>query len=550
MENKKRSKGSDYLVQGSILAAAGILVRMIGLIYRVPITNILGDEGNGYYNIAYSVYNMLLMISSFGLPIAVSKLVSTQMVLGRKKNAIKVFKSAVLFALVVGGVISVITFIFAQSFANILGSPPGVYALRVIAPTLFVMAILGAVRGYFQGLGTMLPTAFSQIVEGVINAVVSVIAAHIFFNIGVEKAHQMGDETLGPAYGAAGSTLGTLVSATVALVFFCFILYAYRGVLKKQQRQDAGGYEDSYKVIYKALLITIVPIVLSTVTYNINELLDVGIFNNIMKFKGFEEKAISGFRGVFYGKVKLLTNVPLIIASCLIPSMIPSLSDAMVNRNKKLARDKIHMSMRYTLVVTIPCAVGLGVLASPVLQLLFKDSSALAANLLILSCFTLVFYSYSTIQNGALQGINRLKVPVVNALIAIGIHLVFLLLLLVVFNGGIYAVAIADFIFAISMCVLNARALGKYLQYQQEQVKTFVIPGVCSLIMGIVVLAVYKVSVLLLNSNAIGTVLAILIGAVVYAVLLLKFKGITKSEIRGIPKGRSIIKVAEKLHLF
>lgn len=545
----KKRKKSDYLLQGSILAVAGIIVRIIGLLYRVPLQNIIKDEGAGYYNAAYSIYNILLMISSFGLPLAVSKLVSTQMELGHKRNALKIFKSTIMFALVVGGVIGIATFLFAQQFANIMASPPSVYALRVIGPTLFVMAIVGAVRGYFQGLGTMVPTAFSQIFEGIVNAVISIVAANIFYNIGYERGIAADNSSLAPAYGAAGSTLGTLTGAITALIFLIFILYAFRRVIQKQNRRDQTGYEDSYRTIYKSLIITIVPIVLSTVTYNIGELLDAGIFNNIMKFKGFSTKEYSELTGIFYNKVKVLSNVPLTIASCLTPSMIPSLSEAVVNRNKKLAREKVHMSIRYTMVITIPCAMGLGVLASPILQLLFNDTTALAANLLRIVCFTLVFYAYSTIENGVLQGIDKLKVPVINAVIALAIHIGFLLVFLLVFNMGIYGIAISDLIFAATMCFLNTRAIMLHLHYRQEMQKTFIIPGICAGIMGVVVYSVYKLSMMAISINAVSTMLAVLLGVIVYAITLLKLKGITENELLGLPKGQFIVNMASKLHL-
>lgn len=549
MGRKNKSKNSDYLLQGSILAAAGIIVRIIGLLYRVPVTNILGEEGNGYYTQTYSIYNILLMVSSFGLPLAVSKLVSTQMVLGHKRNALKIFKSAVIFALAVGGVIGTITFIFSQQFANILASPPSAYALRVIGPTLFVMAILGAIRGYFQGLGTMVPTAFSQIFEGIVNAVVSVVAANIFYNIGYKKGVETGNASLAPAFGAAGSTIGTLSGAITALIFLLFILYAYKRIIKRQIRRDRTGYEDSYQIIMKSLLITIVPVVLSTVTYNISELLDSGIFNNIMKFKGYSTSEYSALIGAF-SKAKVLSNVPLTIASCLTPSMIPSLSEAMVSKNKKLAKDKVHMSIRYTMVITIPCAIGLGVLASPIMQLLYPgDDPTLAANLLRIVCFTLVFYAYSTIENGILQGIDKLKVPVINAVIALGVHLCSLLVFLLIFDMGIYAVALSDLIFAVIMCFLNTRSIMLHLHYRQEMQKTFLTPGICSGIMGVVVYGVYKLFMMTTGINAISALFAVVIGVIVYAITLLKFRGITENELLGLPKGQLIVNTAAKLHL-
>ena len=172
---KAGSKKDDYIVQGAILAAAAVLTKIIGVVYRIPLTNILGDEGNGFYGYAYQVYAIALMLSSFSLPTAVSKLVSARMAVRQRRNAFRVFLCSLAFAVAVGLVISLAIFFGAGAISTYaMRSPLSVYALRVLAPGLLIVAVMAVIRGYFQGLGTMVPTAISQILEQVVNAVVSI----------------------------------------------------------------------------------------------------------------------------------------------------------------------------------------------------------------------------------------------------------------------------------------------------------------------------------------------------------------------------------------
>ena len=196
MSTKNRKKGSDYIVQGGILAAASILVRIIGLAYRIPVTRILGPVGNSYYSAAFEVYSMVLLISSFSLPLAVSKLVSARMAKGKVNSAGRIFRCTLLFALVSGGIGSLLIYFGAGFFSDVLVSTPqSRLALQVLAPTILMVALMGCMRGYFQGLGSMVPTAVSQIVEQIVNAAVSIGAAWALFRYGAKLDALFSTET-------------------------------------------------------------------------------------------------------------------------------------------------------------------------------------------------------------------------------------------------------------------------------------------------------------------------------------------------------------------
>ena len=217
MSSGKKSD-SNFLVQGSILAIASIVSRIIGLLYRIPMTNIIGDTGNSYYSAAFEIYNILLIISAYSLPLAVSKLVSARVSKGQRKNAYRIVKGALLLATGTGLTASLILFFGASFFTNMLNTPLSIFALKVLAPTILVVAVLGVLRGFFQGLGTMMPSAISQIIEQIVNAIVSIAAAYILYGYGARIGAVLGNkEKYGSAYGAAGGTLGTNMGAVFAL---------------------------------------------------------------------------------------------------------------------------------------------------------------------------------------------------------------------------------------------------------------------------------------------------------------------------------------------
>lgn len=546
--NKKNE--SSFLVQGSILAVASIISRIIGLVYRIPLTGIIGDVGNNYYGSAYDIYSILLIISSYSLPLAVSKLVSSRVAMGQRKNAYRILKGSLLFALVTGSLATLIVF-FGANFitGTIFKTPLSIFALRVLAPNLIIVAILGVLRGFFQGLGTMMPSAVSQIIEQIINAVVSVMAAYILFGYGAKIGAVLGNEgKYAAAYGAAGGTLGTLLGACGALLFIGFLFLVYMRVFKRSMRRDRTVKKESYLTVFRVLILTIVPVLLSTTIYNISSVIDQGIFKNTALALGSTENDIDLWWGVFTGKYKVLINVPISIASALAASSVPALAASFANKEGKKVRAQIDSAMHFSMIIAFPCTVGMALLASPILQLLFGDATELAANMLAIGAVSIVFTSISTLSNGILQGINRMKAPVTNAVIALVVHVGVLLALMYGFHMHIYAVVLANAFFALLMCILNQHCVRKYSGYRPNIKETFIKPALASAIMGFFVWITYK-GVHFLLGNAVSTVVSILVGMFIYFISLLLLKGVTEKELRRIPKGTALISFAKKLHL-
>lgn len=544
-----KSKNKDYLVQGTILVAASFIARIIGMVYRIPLKNILGTEGIGYYSTANELYNIILMVSSFSIPLAVSRMVSERLHAGEQKNAYRVFKCAMRFAIAVGAAMSIVTFLFAGVITKYaMKAENASYALRVLAPAIFLFAITGVFRGFFQGRSTMVPTAASQVIEQVVNAIVSLAAAFVFVGYGTKLGEKKGNDSLGAAYGAAGGTLGTVISIAVALIFLIAVYMAYRGRMNRQLRRDVTTEQESDREIYKILIWTLVPIVLSTVIYNIGTVLDQGVFNAILAGQGYTEKQYVTIWGVYSGEFRVLMNVPLSIASCLAPSVVPSLAAVMSDNDTKEASIKVRDTIRYTMILTIPCAVGFLALSSPIMRLIFSDSTELASGIMQTGSLLIVLLGLSTLTTGILQGLGRMKEPMIHSAIALVLHLILLAILMTVFKLNIYGVLYSNIFFGLIMCILNAISIKKYLRYRQELVRTFIIPLVSSGIMGLAAYGVYNLCHLAVG-NAISCLAAILVAIVVYGVVLIKLRGITERELYAIPKSAILVGVLKKCRL-
>ena len=558
MTKRNRRSDAKFLMQGSILAIASIVSRIVGLLYRVPLTATIGKTGNDYYGTAYEVYNIILLISSYSIPLAVSKLVSARIARGRVKDANKVLHGALIFAFTTGGAAALVVYFGAEFFTGtLLKTPLSAIALKVLAPTLLVVAILGVFRGFFQGLGTMIPSAISQIGEQIVNAIVSVVAANILFSYGKKVGGVLGNvDGYAAAFGAAGGTLGTSTGAAFALIFVVFIFFAFKKVFKKMMAKDMHKHQEGYDEIMSILVMTIIPVLLSTTVYNISSIIDQGIFKNIAVLQGYDSKVISEYWGVFTGQYKVLINVPLAIASAMAASTVPSLTAAFNSKDDALVKKQINMANRFVMVIAFPCAVGMMVLASPIMQLLFNDTEKSSALMLIIGGCSIVFYSLSTLSNGILQGIDKMATPVKNAIIALVAHIILLLILMEAFHLHIYAVIIANAFYALMMCFLNQSAVMRFSGARIDLKRVLLAPLESSALMGVVVYLIYHMLDGLLViatsekiANLIACVVSILIGVIVYFLSMFIFKGIDEETLMKFPGGSKLCDIAYSLHL-
>ena len=564
MNKKGAKRAADFVVQGSILAMAGILVRIIGMLYRMPLNDIIGKQGNGYYTSAYNVYNILLILSSYSMPVAISKMISSRLARGEYENCRRILRAGLLYATIAGGIAGCALWFGADLFAGLMKTPFSSYALKTLAPTIWIMAYLGVLRGYFQGTGTMVPTAVSQILEQIVNAVVSVVAAGLLFQTGAAMNAARGAQNYSYALGAAGGTIGTGAGAATALIFFVMLtLSKGREVLGEEavpvHTADGSGRAkaESYGRLMYVLTITVLPIIVSSAVYNCSNVVDNFLFGQGMDRLGYTGEEIAVFWGAL-GQYQLLFNIPVAVSNALSSSLIPSLTRAVSSGNQEETNQRIAAAVRFSMLIAIPAAVGIGVLAEPVSNLLFAgEDNSLLIRLTMAGALAVVFFSLSTVTNAVLQGLNRLDVPVRHAFLSLAVHIILVEVFLMIFHMGIFSVVFANILFAFMMCLLNGRSIARYAGYRQEYKKTVILPSVCSLLMGTAAWSIYKGLVFLcpalLSGGRLGMAVLVFppvaVSMAVYGVLLVKLKAINEKELKEMPMGTRLVRLCKRVRL-
>lgn len=539
------SKKDGLIMQAGILAAAGIVVRIIGLLYNTPLVKIIGDEGNGYYNSAYAAYSIVLLISSYSIPSAVSKVMSAKLAVREYKNAHRVFKAALIYVVVVG----IISALFVYFGAGLLVKmESAVLPLRILAPTVFLSGILGVLRGFFQAQKTMVPTSLSQILEQIFNAVFSVWMAYVLTKAAAGKP---GANIA--SYGAAGSTIGTGAGVLSALVFMLG-MYAYnRKFILKRVNEDRHERADSYVEIFRLIFMVVTPFIISTGIYNVNTFLDNRIYQELMMGKKGLSEAECAFNLSAMSKAVKIANIPIAMSSAMASTLIPRLSADIATGDMKNAQATIGKATKVTMYISVPASAGIGALAYPIMKLLFnqKESLKLSAAMLMIIAVTVILYGLSTITQAVLQSAGRMNTPIINALIAVGAHTLFMIIFTLILPApaSLYVYASSTIIYAMLLCVLNGISVKKYLGYRQEVDKTFLRPLISSVIMGLVCLGIYYGFYMLIKSNFVSLVLAVLCGVIVYFVLTIKWKAVSGDDLLSLPKGAFIVRLAKKLKL-
>ena len=555
--SEKQKKRNNFLVQGSILAIASIISRIIGFAYRIPMNRTLQETGGTYYNIAFYIYNLVLIISCFSIPTAVSKMVSTYRGKKQRYMIYQILKGSLLFALIVGTISGCFVYFGADFLAGTaFDQPYAAYALRVLAPVLLIVAIVGVIRGFFQGMGTMLPSAISQIVEQIINAVVSVVACRMLNERGLKYGAVVGDkENWRAAYAASGGTLGTFAGAAAALLFLCFLMMIYLKSFRKKMQNELrheSKEKESFRYIMYMLVMTILPILLSTAVYNVSDVIDLFLFAQINRFQGGSGRHYNIVVNGYGSEYRLMINVPIAVASALAASSIPAVTAAFQRGERETVSKQINGVMRLAMVVAFPCAVGLAVLARPIFSWLFPTMSKSldsACIMMYIGSIAVVFYSVSTISNAILQGVDRMKAPVKNAAISLGIHVVLLVVMQGLLHWDIYAVVVSNALFSLIICVLNGIDLYRAINYRQEVMKTFLIPALSSGIMGLATWFVYQGMYKATAKLSISTIVSMLVAVLVYVVTILLLKGVDEEDILKFPMGGRLVRLFKKLHL-
>ncbi|MCM1267407.1 MAG: polysaccharide biosynthesis protein [Bacteroidales bacterium] len=537
-------KKNTFVFQAGILAAAGMLVKVIGLIYRSPLLSIIGIEGNGYYNAAINIYTIILLISSYSIPSAIAKVIAQRLAFKEYRNAQRVFVCALLYVLIVGGIASILTFVGAPLLVR--KNPNAVLALRVLSPTIFFSGFLGVLRGFFQAHGSMVHTSVSQVLEQILNAAVSILAAKLLIGLAADS-----DETTRAIYGSAGSALGTGAGVLVGLLFM-FGMYRLNGsIIRKRVARDKSFHEESYREIFKVIFTIVTPFILSTFIYNCTTVVNMTIYYHAMDYKKVDAIFASNQYGIFSGLAVAVVNIPIAIASAMSSAIMPGIAASYVKGTVAQTRKQVSKAIQMTMLIAIPAAVGIAVLPKPIMQFIFpqKESLDIASGLLAALSVTIVLYSLSTLTNAVLQGIGKVNTPVIHAAAALVIQVVGLVAILLYTDIGLYGLAAANVIYSLVVCVLNQLSVRKHLEYRMNVVKFFLKPLFSAMVMGAVVYGIYHGLMLLVPVSRLVLLVAIAVGVCVYGVIMLLIGGVTEDELWEFPKGGTLVQIAKKLHL-
>lgn len=560
MGNNKEKVLNNFITQAGILAAAGFISRIIGLLYTSPLSGIIGDLGLGYYSSAYNYYMIILLVSSYSIPSAISKVMAGKLGAGEYKNANRLFIGALLYVLVIGAIASCFLFFGAGLFVEDEAIP----VLRTFAPTIFIYGILGVLRGFFQAGKNMIPTSVSQIFEQIANALVSVGAA--YFLIRFTTGHSLLwfeplENIVSPetyeisraVRGAIGSALGTGTGVVIALIFMLIAYLKIRPSFMKKVAEDKHETIDSPGSIIKMITLIVTPFILSTAMTNLSSTVNNKLFTSFYPvMRNLDNVLVTSHWGIFSGKSMKISNIPIAFASAMASAMIPQIAQLIAVRKTAEARDKIGLAVKATMLISIPCAVGLFVFAAPVTLLLYPNTLPnidLARHSLMALSLSVVFFALSTLNSSVLQGLGKVNTPIINAGIALVIQTVLGVVLLKFTNLDVFSIAITSTLYSAIIAFLNQMAVRKHIGYKQEMLKTFVLPGVASIIMGAVAYGVYRLILIPVHSVRIAVIPAVIIAVPVYFTALLLVRAVTEEELKAFPKGTAIVKIAKKFKL-
>lgn len=522
---------------------AGLISRVIGLLYRSPMSEIIGSLGMGYYTFANNVYIILLLVSSYSIPMAIAKVVSERLALKQYRNAYMVFKGALLYGSIVGAAACAVA-VFGGRFLLAPDQRNALLALQILGPTIFLSAILGVFRGYFQAYNNMVPTSISQVMEQIANAIISVLAAWVFV-----KSFAT-DETSAAIYGAAGGTLGTGGGVLFGLLFMLFVYAVNKNSIKRQVARDRNRHTETLGQIMKIIILMVTPVIFSTFVYNANVSLNGYLFSIFMGRSGMASEVSTSIYGEF-GYYTTLIGIPLALSSATSSSMLPEISARHTKKDIQSVNEKIHMGTQLTMFICIPAAVGLGVLAYPIMSVLFPKSTEVAGNLLVFGAVSIIFTTLSTITNGVLQAIGKPRIPLANAGAALIIDLLSLVVLLWFFPGlSIYGVLIVSILFAVIMCILNQFALQKYLGYRNQFIISYAYPLIASAAMGAIAWIFYYGLYLFLPIKIVCLGIGVLAGVVTYLIMYVKVSKTPQEEMRKFPFGNYAVKFLKVIRIY
>ena len=534
---KEGQQTSALLLKGAtILVIAGIVSKIFGAIFRIPLTNMIGAEGQAYYSAAYALYQLLFTVATAGFPVVISRMVSSRIAEGDFINAHKSYKLAMKVSWALGIGSFLIMYFGAGAIANAYKNPGSEASMRAISVALLFTPLVASMRGYYQGRQDMKPTGITEVIEQMIRVAAGLTLAYMFYKTSLVKA-------------AAGATFGA--SAGIMAAFLAMlIIYARDKKTRAALFETSVVREESDKTRLKELLGFLIPITIGSAVMPIMFNIDAGIIPRRLLEAGFDRVMTDKLYGLMGGFCDPIINLPNIFIDAICISLMPAVTTAYTLKNKADLDDHIKTGLKTMMVITYPCAIGLIVLAKPILTMLFYkkyDEAVMAVPALQILAVSIVTLAIMRTFSTSLQGIGKMMLPVWNLLIGAGVKAVVSYILLGIPSVNINGAALGSVIAYVTAGILNYRALKKYTDVSLDAKSIFIRPLFAALIMGAAALVTYKLIFMITSSNSISTLIAIMLAAAVYFVTAFLTGAVTKEEVELIPKGELLYRIAVKL---
>lgn len=573
-----KDKQTKFIKGALILAGANFLVKIIGAFFKVPLYNLIGEDGNGVFNVAYQIYTFMFIIATAGFPIAVSKMVAESMAKDDPYDARRIFETAAFLLGIIGLLGSVILYAFAGPLAALLNNPDSEMAIRTIAPAVFFVSLVSAYRGYFQGKQNMYPTAASEVVEASSKLILGIVAASAIMSIRFTNYHPGISAPEGlftslhkrTVYSATGAIFGVTAGTFLALLLM-MIIFACR---EKRPRPTRGQTIRPRSQILKNLVVIAIPITIGASVSSLTSLVDLAtIMNRLvvnadvfekyshifakgtefaksMAEEGWEglvllQKKANSLYGMYTGQAQTMFNLPLTIVVGLSMSIVPAISTALAENKPRDAHEITASVLRITMLFALPCAMGFFVLSEPILKVLYSDANAYL--LLQKLAPAVVFVALVSVSNAVLQAYGKVYYPVVNMLAGGVVKVLMNYLLIPVW--GIDAAPVATTACYAIIAALNIICIAGMLKVRLSVVYMVIKPFAAAVIMGAAVVLVYGTLERLMPGSRLSTIASIGIGAVVYGIALVAIKGLKKEDVLNLPKGAKIVEIMSKYKL-
>ena len=536
-EKKEGQQTSALLMKGAtILVIAGIVSKIFGAIFRIPLTNMIGAEGQAYYSAAYAVYNLLFVIATAGFPVAISRMVSSRIAEGDFLNAHKSYKLAMKVSWALGIISFIVMFFGAGAIASAYKNPGAEASMKAISVALLFTPVVASMRGYYQGRQNMKPTGMTEVIEQMMRVAVGLTLAYMFYKTNLQ-------------YAAAGATFGASAGIIAALVAMA-VIYARDKEPRSKLLEGSVVKAETDKKRLKELFAFLIPITIGASVMPIMFNIDAGIIVRRLLATGWDPVMAKKLYGLMGGFCDPIINLPNIFIDAICISLMPAVTTAFTLNNKKDMDDHIKTGLKTMMIITYPCAIGLIVLAKPILTMLYYrkyDEALLAVPALQILALSIITLSIMRTLQSCLQGIGKMMLPVYNLFIGAIVKAVSSYILLGIPAVNINGAAIGSVLAYVTAGILNFRALKKYTNVSLDMKSIFFRPLVAALIMGAAAIVSYKLLFLITSSNAVSTLVSVMFAAAIYFVSAFLTGAVTKDEIELIPKGDLIYRLAVRL---